>query len=294
MLVDVHSHTPRFPAEVPKDLLETKINTKWSPTGARSLVYTWADYEAAMEPVARAIVFNIAQKHVGNDRVDEPYLVPAPAVNDETAAFVRSNPDKYVGFLSVHPDDPHMLEEAERSVGNLGLRGLKLGANYQNFDPLGPNAMRLYAYAEEHGLPMLLHQGTSPVQFADNDFSHPRHTDRIAMAFPRLKIVMAHIGHPFYLDSLVVARKHPNVWVDVSAAMLRRWGFYQAMVAAMEWGVLDRLLFGSDFPASTPAETLHLLRTVNEMAPAPGSPRVPEERIEEIIHRDSLALLGLD
>ncbi|MGI8404032.1 MAG: amidohydrolase family protein [Thermomicrobiales bacterium] len=293
MIADVHSHTPRFPTKVPAKLAEEKVNTKWSPSGARPLVYTWAQFEEAMQPVSRAIVFNIAQKASGNERVDEPYVVSVPTVNDETAAFVRSNPDKYIGFFSVHPDDANMLNEAERARGDLGLRGLKLGANYQNFNPLSPNAMKLYAYAEDHNLPMLLHQGTSPVQFATNDFSHPRHTDQIAMAFPNLKIIMAHIGHPFYLDSLVIARKHPNVWADISGAVLRSWGLYQAMAAAMEWGVLDRLLFGSDFPASTPEETMRLLRNVNSAAPGPNTPRIPEQAIEDIIFRDSLSLLGL-
>jgi predicted TIM-barrel fold metal-dependent hydrolase len=174
------------------------------------------------------------------------------------------------------------------------LRGIKLGLNYQNVDPLGGNAVTLFAYAEEHDLPVLLHQGTSPVRFADLDYAHPRHTDRIAMAFPRLKIIMAHVGHPFCTDSLMVARKHPNVWADVSAVVLRPWGLYQAMVTAMEWGVLDRLLFGSDFPAATPAETMRLLRAVNDACPDGGAPRIPEDAIEAIIHRDSLALLGLE
>lgn len=294
MVIDVHTHTPRFPAAVPEGLRSTSVNTKWNPAGARPLVYTWAEYEAAMAPVARAIVFNIAQKPHGNECVDEPYVVKAPQVNDETAAFVRSRPGKYIGFFSVHPDDPDMLDEAERARTDLGLKGLKLGLNYQNADPLGENAFRLYAWAEAHGLPMLLHQGTSPVRFADIDYAHPRHTDRIAMAFPKLRIVMAHIGHPFFLDALMVARKHPHVYADISGAALRPWGFYGALAAALEWGVLDRLLFGSDYPASTPEETMRLLRAVNDAQPGGGAPRIPEEAIEAIIARDSLALLGLD
>jgi uncharacterized protein len=294
MIVDVHTHAPRFEHSIPDDLRATSINTKWNPTGARPLVYTWEEYDAAMAPVDRAICFNIAQRTSGDPRIDEPYLGPARDVNDETAAFVRSRPDKYIGLLSVHPDDPCMLEEVERGTGDLGLRGIKLGLNYQNVDPLGENAMRLFAYAEDHDLPVLLHQGTSPVRFADIDYAHPRHTDRIAIAFPRLRIIMAHVGHPFCTDSLMVARKHPNVWADVSAVVLRPWGLYQAMVTAMEWGVLDRLLFGSDFPASTPEDTMRLLRAVNDACPGGGAPRISEDAVEAIIHRDSLALLSLD
>ncbi len=294
MIVDVHTHTPRFAEAVPPELRATSANTAWNPAGARSLVYTWAEFETVMAPVDRAIVFNIAQRPTGNEQVDEPYVVPAPAVNDETAAFVRTNPAKYIGFLSVHPDDPGMLQEAERARSELGLRGLKLGLNYQNVDPLSDNAFRLYAWAEANGLPMLLHQGTSPVRFADIDHAHPRHTDRIAMAFPNLAIIMAHIGHPFTTDALMVARKHPRVFVDISGCVLRPWGFYGAMVTALEWGVLDKVLFGSDFPASTPEESLRKLRAVNDAWPGGGAPRIPEAAIEAIVHRDSLLLLGLD
>jgi predicted TIM-barrel fold metal-dependent hydrolase len=293
MIIDVHTHAPRFRDEVPGDVRASSINTKWNPAASRALAYTWAEFEAAMAPVDRVICFNIAQAPSGNERVNEPYLGPAAQVNDETAAFVRSRPDKYIGFLSVHPDDPGKLEEMERGTQDLGLKGVKLGLNYQNADPLGEGAAEIFRYAENHGLPLMLHQGTSPIQFADIDFAHPRHTDRIAMAFPNLTIIMAHIGHPFYIESLMVARKHPNVWIDTSAAVLRPYGLYQALVAAQEWGVLDRLLFATDYPASTPEESMRLLRNVNAAAPGPSAPRIPDQKIEEIIHRDSLALLGL-
>jgi predicted TIM-barrel fold metal-dependent hydrolase len=294
VIIDVHTHAPRFRDRVPPELVAATANAKWSPHGVRPTVYTWAEYDAAMAPVDRAICFNIAQAPPPARQITESYLGPAAQVNDETAAFVRAHPDKYIGFLSVHPDDPAAIEEIERGTGDLGLRGIKLGLNYQNVDPLSENAFRIYAYAEAHRLPMLFHQGTSPVQFADLDYAHPRHMDRIATALPELRVIMAHIGHPYYLDTICVVRKHPHVYTDISGAVLRPWGFYQAMCAAMEWGVLDKLLFASDFPASTPAETLRLLHAVNDAAPGPKALRIPKEAIEAIVHRDSLPLLGLD
>ena len=292
MIVDVHTHAPRFRATVP-DHLGRLVETKWSPGQARPVVSTWDQYLAALEPVTRAICFNIAADPRNPGGVDEPYVVPAPDVNDETAAFVAAHAAKFIGFLSVHPADPRAVEEMERATQDLGLRGVKLGANYQNFDPLGEGAFRVYRYAEEHGLPVLFHQGTSPVRFADLDYAHPRHIDRVATAFPNLTIVMAHIGHPWQVDCVAVIRKHPRVWADISGSVLRRWGHFQAMAAALEWGVLDKLLFASDFPASTPTETMDLLRDVNAVASGTGLPRIPESAIEAIITRDSLSLLGL-
>lgn len=292
MIIDVHTHAPRFRDAVP-DSVGRKVETKWSPGQARPLVYTWDEYLEALAPVDRAICFNIASDPRQLFPVDEPYLAPAQQVNDETAAFVAAYPEKFIGFLSVHPHDPDALAEMERASADLGLRGLKLGHNYQNADPLSEEAFRLYQYAEDHKLPMLVHQGTSPVRFADLDYTHPRHMDRVASAFPNLTIIMAHIGHPFQIDCIPVIRKHPNVWADISGSVLRPWGNYQAMVAAMEWGVLDKLLFGSDFPASTPEETMAKLREVNAVAAGTAMPRIPDAAIEAIINRDSLSLLGL-
>lgn len=294
MIVDVHSHTPRYRTrdEVP----DLPVNAKWRPDKPMPTGYTWDEYLAVMAPVDRAICFNIA----ADPRPEMPEgLSPrtratARQINDETAAFVHAYPEKFIGFMALHPHEPDALGEIERATQELGLWGIKLGPNYQNFDPLGEEAFRVYRRAEELKLPILFHQGTSPERFADLDYAHPRHMDRVAIAFPDLTIIMAHMGHPWQIDCFTVIRKHPNVWADISANFYRPWSQYQALRAATEWGVLDKLLFGSDFPAATPQETMDGLRRVNAILDGTSLPRVPEEKIEEIIHRDSLAPLGLD
>jgi predicted TIM-barrel fold metal-dependent hydrolase len=83
------------------------------------------------------------------------------------------------------------------------------------------------------------------------------------------------------------------MYADISALYYRPWQFYNALVAAMEYGVLDRLLFGSDYPFTTPASTIEALRKVNAMVEGASLPRIPESAIEGIITRDSLDLLGI-
>jgi predicted TIM-barrel fold metal-dependent hydrolase len=117
--------------------------------------------------------------------------------------------------------------------------------------------------------------------------------DEIAIGFPELRIVMAHLGHPWQTDTIAVIRKHPHVYADVSAGFYRPWSFYNAMRLATEWNVLPKLLLGSDFPVATPRETIEGLRAVNAPIEGTAMPRVPDDAIEAIISRDSLALLGL-
>jgi hypothetical protein len=71
-----------------------------------------------------------------------------------------------------------------------------------------------------------------------------------------LRVVMAHLGHPWHADTVTVICKHPHVYADVSSQFLRPWGQYQALRLATEWGVLDKLLLGSDYPVATPQETI--------------------------------------
>jgi hypothetical protein len=88
-------------------------------------------------------------------------------------------------------------------------------------------------------------------------------------------------------------RKHPNLYTDMSAVHPRPLQFYLAMMSAVEYGIGDKILFGTDYPFTTVEASLNGLRTINRVAEGTGLPRVPEEVIEGIIHRDTLALLGL-
>lgn len=291
MIIDIHTHTPRH--RTAPEVTERSLDAKWRPDQKASTAHTWDDHLRAMEPVDRAIVFNIASDPRGDTPDDGQLIYQTPDVNNDTAAFVRAHSEKFIGFLSVHPHQPDAMDEIERGTGDLGLRGIKLGPNYQNFDPLGPEAFAVFRRAEELGLPVLFHQGTSPVQFADLDFAHPRHIDRVAMAFPDLKMILAHIGHPWQVDCIVVIRKHPNVYADISANFYRPWSYYTAFRHATEWDVLHKLLFGSDYPIAAPQETIDALYRVNDVTEGTGLPKVPIDNLEEMLHRDSFALLGL-
>jgi predicted TIM-barrel fold metal-dependent hydrolase len=251
--------------------------------------HSWADFTIGTEASDVTIVFNIAVPNPGRDTG----LPGDPArINEATADFVASDPTRRIGFMSVDPGRPGCLDEVERSIDR-GLVGIKLGANYQRFDPLGPQARALYQLAEVHGLPIMFHQGASPIRMAPLKYAHPLVTDEIAMEFPELRIVMAHLGHPWVRETAVTVRKHPHVFADVSAVYTRPWMLYEGLLMATEWGVLDKLLFGSDFPITTPAQAISALRAVNDVVVGTGMPHVPHQAVEQIIHADALGLLGL-
>lgn len=295
MIIDVHTHTPQFRNAVPAEHRRTK--TAWRPDRPVEAVYSWDDYLEAQAPADKSIVFGVAwnpgEKIGGVNGHDEPGESLGLTLNDNTAAFANAYPERLLGFMSVHPHDPDCMTEMERCRTDLKLRGVKLGANYQVFDPMEPRALAVLREAERHGLPVLFHIGTSPVRMAPIRYAHPLVIDEIAARYPDLKIIMAHMGHPWTVDTAVVIRKHPNVYADISGLCYRPWTNYEALIKASEWNVLDKVLFASDFPITTPAEAMAGLRGVNDILEGTALPRVPLDKLEEMINRDSLALLGL-
>ena len=68
----------------------------------------------------------------------------------------------------------------------------------------------------------------------------------------------------------------------------------QALVAAVEYRVTHKLLFGTDFPFFSARQTIDGLRSVAGDAFGVGMPTIDPAVIEEIVHRPSLDLLGID
>ena len=175
----------------------------------------------------------------------------------------------------------------------LGLKGIKLLSMYAGFYPHDEILDPLWAYASAHQLPVLLHTGTTFVAQAPIDCTLPRHLDPVATKFPDVKIIMAHLSHPYEGECVAVIRKHPNVYADVSALHYRPFQFYNSLMLVQEYGVWHKLLFGSDYPFTTIDASIYGIRSLNDMLAGTALPRLDGGEIEALIHRDSLHLLGL-
>src|SRR5690625_5155345 len=213
--------------------------------------------------------------------------------NEYVAEYVAKNPSRLFGFASVDPNNylaPSILESA---IKDLKLSGLKLGPIYQNFYPDDKKHYALYAKANELNIPVLFHQGTSFVPEGFLDASRPAALDPVAREFPDLKIVIAHMGHPWVGECISVVRKNTNMYMDLSALGGRPWQFYNAMVLAMEYGVTHKILLGSDFPFFTISQTIDLFWKINDVAEGTNMPKIPEKIIEDIIYRNTPEILEL-
>jgi predicted TIM-barrel fold metal-dependent hydrolase len=101
------------------------------------------------------------------------------------------------------------------------------------------------------------------------------------------------LGHPYEGECVVVIRKHANVYADLSALHYRPFQLYHSLMLVQEYGVWSKVLFGTDYPFTTVRATIDGLRGLNKMVEGTALPRLDEQAIEALIHRDSLPLLGL-
>jgi uncharacterized protein len=215
-------------------------------------------------------------------------------VDDQYVAdYIAAHPDALIGFLSVDPTQDDWQREMRAGHEQLGLRGMKLMPMYAGFRPDDARLDPLWRYATEHRLPVLLHTGTTFVSQAPLECTLPRHLDPVATRFPDVKIIMAHLSHPYEGECVAVIRKHPNVFADISALHYRPWQLFHSLMLVQEYGVWDKLLFGTDYPFTTVSASIDGLRSLNKRFAGTGA-TLDERAIERLIHRDSLGLLGLE
>ncbi|HEX3151678.1 MAG TPA: amidohydrolase family protein [Gemmataceae bacterium] len=279
MIIDVHSHAWEYPRHFGDDF---RRQAKRARAGVEvDLTVRYEDYRRAAPPETRTIVFG-GKAHRSGLWVEDQYV----------ADYVAANPNTLIGFLSVDPTQPKWEQELVAGHQGLGLRGIKLLPMYAGFQPDDPQLDALWKYATENRLPVLLHTGTTFVSQAPLDCTLPRHIDRVAIRFPDVTIIMAHLSHPYEGECVATIRKHPNVYADLSALHYRPFQLYHSLMLVQEYGVWDKVLLGSDYPFTTVNATIDGLRSLNGMLDGTALPRLDAAAIERLIYREALAILG--
>ena len=281
MIIDVHSHAWSYREHFTEDF---RRQAKRARAGIEvDLTVTYEGYRSNARDDVRTIVFGGKAKLSGV-WVDDEYV----------AGYVAAHADRLIGFLSVDPTQQGWERELRDGHERLGLRGIKLLPMYAGFQPDDERLDPLWSYAQKHRLPVLLHTGTTFIAQAPLEHTLPRHLDRVATRFPEVKIIMAHLGHPYEGECVVVARKHSNVYADISALHYRPFQLYHSLMLVQEYGIWNKILFGTDYPFTTVNATIDGLHNLNDMLDGTKLPRLDKEQIDAMIHRDSLQLLGLD
>ncbi|MCI8649146.1 MAG: amidohydrolase [Anaerotruncus sp.] len=198
------------------------------------------------------------------------------------ALQVQNSSPQLIGFGTVFPDAQDALETA-RAIRQMGLHGVKLHPEYQNFFLREERYFPLYEQLARLELPVTLHAGWDPV----SEPGAPLHASAediafIAKQFPDLKIIAAHmgsLGDPEASERWLAGL--PNVYFDtaMSAPSLKP----EQIARLVRLHGAQRILFGTDAPWSTVPKELELLRQAG----------LNDEELSCICWKNAAKLLGL-
>ena len=247
----------------------------------RRVTATAEDHDRAMARVDAALILGF-----------ESRLLGASISHEQVAQCVEHNPRRYLGFAGIDPTAGDPVASLERARA-LGLAGVTVSPAAAGFHPTDTRAMALFEAMEQHNIPLLVDPGTRWAREARMEFGQPHLLDELARSLPRLKIVVAGLGHPFIDQGLALIAKHPTVFADLSELVLSPWQLYNTLVLAHQQRVTDQLLFGSNFPLATPEQAIVTIYSVNTFVQGTHLPTVPREQLRSIVERDALRCLGL-
>lgn len=201
----------------------------------------------------------------------------AQSINSFIASEVELFPDRFIGFGSLHPDSESLEEDAEHLVV-LGLKGVKLHPDIQNFRVDDPKVVKIFEICNKKKLPVLLHTGDSRY-----DNSNPNRVEKILIMFPDLTIIGAHFGGWSIWDKAPeILSKYKNLYVDTCSS------FY-ALSKERAREIIDlygteRVIFGTDFPMWKQDEELEFLFDLG----------LNENELKNILYNNLAKLLNIE
>ena len=286
MIIDCHTHIWESPQQVglkPLDQGETSARMPHATLG-RLPDASMDLHFASSEPVDRSLVLGFKSRYLGAE-------IPVELVS----RYVRQHPEKLIGIAGIDPTNiSEALNDIRSAHGEYGMRGVTMSPAAQDFHPADSRAMQVYAEAMRLFMPVIIDQGIHFSAASKMDFARPALLDEVARELPNLKIVIAHMGYPWVEECVVLLGKHANIYADVSALLHRPWQAYNALLSAYQYGVMDKLLFGSDFPYTHATAAIESLYRINQLVTGTNLPTVPRQHLAAIVERDALSLLGMD
>jgi len=172
------------------------------------------------------------------------------------------------------------------------LCGVKLYPGYRPFDVTDPRLEPVYRWAEQHRVPVWVHQGDTSDPDGLLRFTRPILLDEVAVRWRSVRFVLCHVGNPWMEEAAEVTYKNENVYTDTSGLLNPFAEHYPAQVQRMRTrlhhailavGDVGKVLYGSDWPISSLADAVGLVEGLD----------LPREDKERILGGNARELLGL-
>ena len=175
--------------------------------------------------------------------------------------------------------------DIEDKVERFGVKAIKIHPALDFVLPTHPGYGPIFEIAQDRGLIVISHGGDSeggPYE-TEIDYCAPRNFAKVLDDFPRLRLVVAHVGYPYLDDFVEVASTHSNLYTDLSFVLSREGVEMEPLLHALRGVGFDRVLFGTDFPYFDPEACVDRLETLGLSA----------DEMERITWKNPVRLFGL-
>lgn len=230
------------------------------------------------------------------------------------AEAYKKYPDFFIPFCSVEPLDKagrfcqEKFDYFKSMIEDHNYRGVLITPPYGQFMSNDKSLYPFYEYAQKHDIVVQYHHSAAggPTVLAHTKYAQMVNLNDVIFDFPNLKVVVEHIGYPWseYLFTLMVNDK--NLYTDLAMLYKRPYWLTWNMVMAKEIGVIDRVMFASDFvaanndlfsenPTNDFIEWIEFVRTgMNKICENSGWPLFTESEINGILYENAAKLYNIN
>ena len=173
--------------------------------------------------------------------------------NKEVSQKAAKHPGRIIALASIDPRRPEAPALFRRCIEEFNMKGLKWHPDIGYY----PNSEEAYAVlkvANELGVPLLTH--CSPLSGTRAKYAHPIHLDDIALDFPNIDIIAAHMGLMWWREWAALAQMKKNICGDLAMwqiiAESKPLLFRRCLREILDILGPDQVLFATDGPYMEP------------------------------------------
>lgn len=186
------------------------------------------------------------------------------------------------------------VKEVERGLASGKYRCMKVYLGYVPRYATDAFYKPFYKLAEKTGVPVVFHTGDTYDKMAKVKFAEPLQVDEVAVEFPKVTFVIAHIGNPWINSAAEVVYKNDNVYADLSALLLDDISketpetVEELVVKPIRWFYLyvenpKKLMFGTDWPLLTIRPYLEAVQRA-----------IPKEHWDDVFYNNAVRVFKFD
>lgn len=199
------------------------------------------------------------------------------SINEFVAAEVEKSGGTLTGLGTLHPDSEDIAGDV-RHILSLGLKGVKLHPDIQQFKIDDYRNLKIYELCEQEGLPILMHTGDHRY-----DYSNPNRLLPVLKIFTGLTVIGAHLGGwSIWERAAEELAGQPNLYVDCSSTL--PWISKETAVKIIRKYGAERVLFGTDYPMWSPSSEMETFLSLG----------LDDEEKEKILAGNAKKLFSID